>query len=146
MDTSLYNASCATPPREASLPLNVIRDDLPILRLRYVGEYSDAELATFLGEIDAVLKEPGEKVGVIDLVQATPGSATQRRIQAEWIRTNERVLAQAFRAAAIVTDNALIRGTVTAVFWIRPLPMPTHMAATVADAERWLAPYIAKLR
>lgn len=128
------------------MPLNVIRDDLPILRLRYVGDYSDEELAAFLSEIDAVLKEPGQKVGVIDLIEATPGSAKQRKTQADWIRANEQLLAQSFRAAAIVTDNALVRGTVTAVFWIRPLPMPTHMAATIADAERWLAPYVAKLR
>jgi hypothetical protein len=43
-----------------------------------------------------------------------------------------------------VTDSAIIRGTVTAVFWIKPLPLPTHVASTLGAAERWLAPFLAR--
>jgi hypothetical protein len=125
------------------VPLYVDRRDLPILRLRYVGEYSEAELLRFLSEIDSVLKLPGRKACIIDLRQAKAGTARQRTLQGAWIRENEGVLARDFAAAALVTDSAIIRGTITAVFWIRPLPMPTHVTATVTDAERWLASYIA---
>jgi hypothetical protein len=127
------------------LPLYVDRSELPILRLRYAGTYSDAELLQFLSEVDAVLKVPGRKVGLIDLTDAKPGGAKQRRMQGDWIRENEELLAREVIAAVVVTDSAIIRGTVTAVFWIRPLPMPTHVAATLADAERWLAPYVESL-
>jgi len=115
------------------------------LRLIYAGAYTDAELLQFLSEIDSALKVPGRKACVIDLTAAKAGTARQRGLQGEWIRTNEILLARDFAAAAVVTDSALIRGTVTAVFWIRPLPMPTHVTATVAEAEQWLAPFLSGL-
>ena len=127
------------------MPLLVDRSRLPELRLQYVGDYSDAELAVFLEELERVLQMPGRKVCVIDLRQAQPGSARQRQLQAAWIGKNELALSRGFAAAAIVTDSAIIRGTVTAVFWIRPLPFPTRVAATLATAEAWLAPYRAAL-
>jgi hypothetical protein len=127
------------------MPLVVDSTLLPELRLRYVGEYADEELSRFFSELEAVLRVPGRKVCVIDLTRAKPGSARHRQLQVAWIRKHEAALARDFAAAAIVTDSAIIRGTVTAVFWIRPLPFPTHVAATLASAEVWLAPYRAAL-
>ncbi|HKU36965.1 MAG TPA: STAS/SEC14 domain-containing protein [Polyangiales bacterium] len=127
------------------MPLHIDRRGLPLLRLTYIGEYSDDELIRFLSELKAVLALPGSKACLIDLCEATAGSARQRKLQGEWIREHESLLARDFVAAAIVTDSAVIRGTVTAVFWIRPLPMPTHVAPTLAAAEAWLAPYLANL-
>lgn len=128
------------------VPLQLDRNNLPILRLRYIGEYTDAELFVFLKDLTSVFEVPGKKVGIIDLTEAKPGSARQRKLQAEWIQTHEQALQEGFAAAAVVTDSAVIRGTVTAVFWIRPLPFPTHVAATVEAAERWLAPYVVSVR
>lgn len=127
----------------ADLPLYIDRENLPLLRLRYLGDYSDAELVQFLRKLEAVLELPGRKAAVIDLSEAGVGTATQRQMQANWIGKYEQVLAREFSAAAIVTDSAIIRGTVTAVFWIRPLPFPTRVTATVKLAEEWLAPYLA---
>ena len=128
------------------MPLQVDRSDLPILRLHYIGDYTDAELFEFLRELSSLFAMPGKKVCVIDLTHAKPGSARQRKLQAEWIQKHEGALEEGFAAAAVVTDSAVIRGTVTAVFWIRPLPIPTHVAATVAAAERWLTPYVVSVR
>jgi hypothetical protein len=128
------------------LPLYIDRESLPLLRLRYVGDYRDAELTEFLRKLEAVLELPGRKACLIDLSDATAGSATQRQMQASWISKHEKTLERDFAAAAIVTDSAIIRGTVTAVFWIRPLPFPTKVSATVKIAEEWLAPYLVPTR
>ncbi|HET8936706.1 MAG TPA: STAS/SEC14 domain-containing protein [Polyangiales bacterium] len=127
------------------MPLIIDRTQLPLLQLRYLGPFSDDELEAFLSELDGVLQLPGRKVCVIDLTHADPGSARQRQLQAAWIIRNEQELARQFAAAAIVTDRAIIRGTVTAVFWIRPLPFPTRVVATVESADAWLAQYRAEL-
>lgn len=127
------------------MPLFVERDALPIVRLKYVGLYSDVELEHMLHELEAVLTLSGRKVSLLDLTKAKGATAKQRQMQAQWIGIHEQKLRRDFAAAAIVTDNALIRGVVTAVFWIRPLPLPTEITATIAQAEAWLAPYIAKL-
>jgi hypothetical protein len=128
------------------MPLVIDRTDLPVLRLCYIGDYSDAELATFLGELDGVLKLPGRKLCVFDLIRAATGTARQRQLQGAWIAKNEEALAREFAAAAIVTESAIIRGTVTAIFWIKPLPFPTKVVPTLSDADAWLAPYRATLR
>lgn len=128
------------------LPLHVDQSQLPLLRLTYVGDFPDDELVRFLTVVSAVvLKSPGRKVGIIDLSKATAGTAKQRKMQADWIRDHEKVLARDFAAAAIVTSSAVVRGAVTAVFWIRPLPLPTQILATVTAAEAWLVPYRARL-
>lgn len=116
-----------------------------MLQLRYVGDYSDAELAEFLTGLDMLLKQPGRKVCLFDLTKATTGTARQRQTQAAWIGKNEEALARDFAAAAIVTDSAIVRGTVTAIFWIRPLPFPTRVVATLEAADAWLSPYRAAL-
>jgi hypothetical protein len=128
------------------LPLLVDRQALPLLRLKYVGDYTDDELLKFLEQVNSALALPGAKAGLIDLCEATAGSAGQRKLQASWIRDHKQVLARDFVATAIVTDSAVIRGTVTAIFWVQPLPMPTHVAATVDAAMAWLAPYLERLR
>ena len=127
------------------MPLYVDRQALPLLLLTYVGNYTDDELLRFFAEIEAVLAMPGRKACLIDLRQATAGTARQRQLQGEWIRKHEDTLKRDFCAAAIVTDSALIRGTVTAVFWIRPLPFPSHVTGTLELAHNWLAPYLAGL-
>ena len=127
------------------MPLFVERDALPIVRLKYVGLYSDAELERMLRELNAVLELPGKKVALLDLTKAKGASATQRQVQAQWIGTHDKQLRRDFVAAAIVADSAVIRGIVTAVFWIRPLPLPTEITQTIAKAEAWLAPHIAQL-
>ena len=127
------------------MPLVVDRTHLPELRLCYVGDFSDAELKVFLNDLEALLQVPGPKVCVIDLTHATTATARQRQLQAAWIRKNEAALARDFAAAAIVANNAIVRGTVTAIFWLRPLPFPTHVASTLASAEAWLAPYRAAI-
>ena len=130
---------------ELALPLYVDQRALPLLQLRYVGDYSDDELQQFLQQMDAVLKLPGKKAGIVDLSDAVPGTAKQRRVHAEWIADRKPLLQRDFVAAAIVTDSAIIRGTVTAIFWIAPLPLPTHVTASMEQAEGWLEPYLAGL-
>jgi hypothetical protein len=127
------------------LPLLVDSTELPLLRLSYAGAYTDVELTSFLSALDAILESPGRKACLIDLLAAKPGSAKQRQMQGAWISAHEKELKGGFVAAAIVTDSAIIRGTVTAVFWVHPLPFPTHVAATLQQAGAWLAPYLAKI-
>lgn len=127
------------------MPLSLDQTALPLVRITYVEEYTDAELEGMLGELDALLQQSGDKVALIDLTKAKPGSAKQRQTHAQWIANQEAVISRKFAAAVIVTDSAIIRGTVTAVFWIRPLPIPTHITATAHQAEAWLAPYLARI-
>jgi DNA-binding transcriptional regulator YbjK len=127
------------------MPIHVDSHRLPLLHIRYDGPFSDQELGTYLSQLDDVLRTPGRKVAIIDLLTAVAPPASQRRAQAAWIERNEALLRQNFTATAIVTDSALIRGVVTAIFWVRPLPYPTQVVEGMEAAREWLAPYLCAL-
>ena len=123
------------------MPIVVDVRTLPIVRIAYIGDYSDDELTTYLATLQRLFTMPGRKVAVLDVLKGTVATAHQRKRQAAFIERNEDLLRRDFAAAAIVLDSALLRGAVTAIFWMRPLPMPTQIVATVDAALTWLAPY-----
>lgn len=127
------------------MPLHVDLENLPVLRLTYIGDFTDDELRDFLSAIEEALRLPGRKVAMIDLLRATAATSGQRKRQAQWIGANEPQLGRDFAATVIITDRALMRGIVTAIFWMHPLPHPTQVVASLDAATRWLAPHIAKL-
>lgn len=43
------------------------------------------------------------------------------------------------RASAIVSRSAIVRGALTALTWLRPLPYPVKVFSTVEDARDWCA-------
>lgn len=124
------------------MPVRVDDWRLPLLRISYIGDYSDDELTAYLATLDRIIARPGRKVVLFDLLRATVSPANQRKRQAEWISAKEDVLRRDFAAGAIVLDNALLRGAVTAVFWICPLPLPTQIMSTNESALTWLRPYL----
>lgn len=127
------------------MPIRVELNALPLVRIRYVGDYTNDELDDFLDELDRLLRRPGRKLALIDLLDSNVSPPMQRRRQADWIARNERVLRRDFAACAIVLDNPLLRGAVTAIFWISPLPLPTHIAASRQEAQGFLRPYFERL-
>lgn len=128
------------------MPITIDSSDPPLLRIRYDGAFSDGELHAYLTRLDEVVRTAGKKVALIDLRAAVGAPASQRRAQADWIRSHEHRLKRDVLAAAFVTENALIRGVVTAVFWIRPLPLPTTIVADMNSAKAWIEPYLRTAR
>jgi hypothetical protein len=78
----------------------------------------------------------GKHVLILDMTQGNAGAtAAQRARVAEWIQQNVALL-QARRQLAhvLVFDSAIVRGIVTAVFWLRPPANPHFAAATMNQA------------
>ncbi|MET0342122.1 MAG: hypothetical protein ABW252_14050 [Polyangiales bacterium] len=111
------------------------------MQIAYIGDYSDAELETYLSTLQRIIRFPGRKVGLIDCCDATVATPSQRRRMADFITANEAILRRDFLACAIVLNNALLRGAVTAVFWLKPLPLPTEITGSVKEALAWLEPF-----
>ena len=123
------------------MPIRVDASSAPFVRIAYIGDYTDAELEAYLSILKRIIRLPSRKVGLIDCSEATVATPSQRRRTAEFIGEHEALLRRDFLACAIVLDSALLRGAVTAVFWLRPLPLPTEITGTVALAAAWLEPY-----
>jgi hypothetical protein len=86
-----------------------------------------------------VARDRGRKLAILyDLTQASPLSPQQRRMQAEWIRQFEQLGRAVTLGVAFVTASAIIRGVLTAIFWVRPPYSPHHVCTELDDGLDWL--------
>lgn len=109
----------------------------PLLYITFTARpMTDADVHAFCGEMDTILKAGRKCFALIDTTrQRSAATATQRRIFAEWISDpRSRALSKLRVADALVIPNPLIRGAVTAVFWVRPPVAPTKTVGTASEA------------
>jgi hypothetical protein len=57
-----------------------------------------------------------------------------RKLQAEWIEEQRELIAQTSIGMGFVIDSPLVRGALTAIFWITRPPVPYKVHPTLAEA------------
>lgn len=125
---------------QGSITIDV--SDTPLVWLSYVGKVTDAEFEAYLAEYLEVLNR-GQHYGCIfDASRAGVPSALQRRLQADWQRRHERRLKQLCVGGAFVIRSAPIRGALTAILWLQPLPFPHSVVSTPLAALEWVCPLL----
>jgi hypothetical protein len=115
----------------------VDRRRYPLVVMRFGRTFSDAawqEMAEHL--VDLV------KQGPYGLVSDTRGSATPTPLQRRWVSRyyaeHDREIRANLLAAAVVGDSVIARGVLTALQWLRPLPHPLQVVATLSEGEEWV--------
>lgn len=101
----------------------------------YGQEHSEEALsAAYATWTEYLLRGP--HVLIVDMTQGNAGStAPQRARTAEWLEQNESLLREGRQLAhVLVFDSALVRGIVTAVFWLRRPVAPHHVAPNRIEA------------
>jgi hypothetical protein len=63
--------------------------------------------------------------------------ATQRKYAADFVRRTAHVARAASLGTANVTPSSILRGIMTAVYWVSPSPTPTVFLATRREAYRY---------
>lgn len=78
----------------------------------------------------------GPHVLIMDMTAGTAGAtAAQRAKVAEWIEANDELLRSKKQLAHImVVNSAVVRGVITAVFWLRPPANPHHVVSNLDEA------------
>jgi len=100
--------------------------------------FTDADLITFLGALEALVgaqRGPFAWVVMADSMLST--SARQRKLFAE---AEARMQAQDrlhCAGTAIVLTSPIVRGVVTAIYWLTPPVYPYALCATEAEARVW---------
>lgn len=119
----------------------------PFLTLRadriFLMDFGDSPNDTQLDEhrdaftrwCDANVRPVG---GIVFLRRLLTGTAKQRRKMAELEKRLEDHDAKYVKAIGIVAPNAMTRGLVTAVFWLKPPVYPYQMFATFEEAIAWV--------
>jgi hypothetical protein len=111
---------------------------LPVVVVRFSGLATDAEFDEYLVSMTRLIVERKQKsVTILDARQSGRSPATQRKKQAAWISAHENLLRQYSLGTAFVITSPLVRGVLTAILWLQPLPSDYTVVGTMAEAERW---------
>jgi hypothetical protein len=106
-----------------------------------VGMQSDRGLDAWLDEYEALLtaaRDRGYKlVELLDISRAAPLTAKQRRTQADWNSAHEALMQQALLGVCFVASSVVMRGVITAVLWLKPMPVPHAVCAEIDQAVQW---------
>jgi hypothetical protein len=69
-----------------------------------------------------------------------------RRRQADWIRDNAALIKAYSACTAFVIGSPLVRGALTAILWLQPMPSPYTVLATLALAQAWALEQLSRFR
>jgi len=114
----------------------------PVVHVTFVGELEDAAFTRYLEAMDGLLARPGQRALIYDASQTGGIPASLRKRKTDWLAHNRLRIAQCTLGLAFVLPNALVRGALTAILWVVPMPAPHVVVASVEQAreacDRWL--------
>ncbi|MCA9685015.1 MAG: hypothetical protein KC457_22725 [Myxococcales bacterium] len=84
-----------------------------------------------------LLAEGRRYVAVVDCSMGTRISPLQRKMYAEWLQENDEALRATLEGAAFIMPSALVRGALTAIFWVARLHAPHTVHRQLDDGLRW---------
>jgi hypothetical protein len=108
----------------------------PLVIVRYRGLLDDEAFEAYLQRLQEV-RSRGPNVAVLDATHAGYLPASQRRRQAEWLREHAGMMRDNSLGTAFVIPSTLIRGVLTAILWIVPMPGPHVVVETHEQGEEW---------
>ncbi len=115
----------------------------PLVAVTFDGSVTDEAFAAYLSELRLILDKGGRYGILFDATTASVPSVSQRRMQADYIRDERDRLTHLCLGAAFVIPSTLIRGSLTAIFWLQPPPFAHTVVSHVAEARRWVEARIA---
>ncbi len=111
----------------------------PLVVVTFPGSYSDQEFDRYLETMSGLLQRRTKNVTVLDARQSGSPPAKQRAKQAAWMKDNRALLEQYSCGSAFVISSPIVRGALTAILWLQPMPVAHTVVATLAEAEQWAA-------
>ena len=109
----------------------------PLAQVTFRGAPDDGAFEAYFAWNSRILERCERYACVVDAREVKQISAMQRRRQAEWMKRNHDALKEFSVGVAFVIDSPLVRGILTAILWLAPLPQPHFIASTGGEAERW---------
>ena len=88
---------------------------------------------------EQILARRQQTVTILDTTRSDSTSAAQRKKQADWLAKHKEDLRRYSLGTAFVIKSAMVRGVLTAIFWLQPMDRPHTIVATLSEAEGWAA-------
>jgi hypothetical protein len=117
--------------------IEVDESRFPLVVVTFVGQVADHEFDRYLLTMSHVLNRRAKNALVFDARRAAAPSAMQRSKQAAWLKSNRDAIQQYSCGSAFVIASAIIRGGLTAILWVSPIPGAHTVVSTLAEGEAW---------
>jgi hypothetical protein len=110
-----------------------------IFEMRMPPYNTDEEVDAFCkAHVEWARKNQCPHAHVFDMRDALSLTATQRRRYAQHVIDMDPLDTRWNRGVAFIADNPIVRGIITAVFWISPPPFPYRVFRTPTEGREWL--------
>jgi hypothetical protein len=108
-----------------------------IMLVTFDGGVTDEQFEDYLRGMSKNLQRRTRTVTILDARRAVRTPPKQRKRQADWLIENDLLLKQFSAGSAFVITSPIVRGVMTAILWISPLPTPHTVVGTLSEAELW---------
>jgi hypothetical protein len=109
----------------------------PLLVVSFDGLAGNEEFDRYLTELGQYANRGETWCAIFDATRSVGAPASHRRKMAQWIKNHESALARHSAGAVFVIRSSLVRGVLTAIFWLQPLPHAHAIVSTLEEAETW---------
>ncbi len=118
------------------MPIQFDDSNWPVVICRAVGHSTDDDIETYTRVLKKYLERGERHVVIVDARGGDSLRSRHRRMVAEWNKKNERALSLHRAALILVTPSTLLRGMITAVYWLFPAPFPYQAVETMSQGLR----------
>ena len=134
-------ATSTTAPTIAVHGFAVVDDGAGRITVEFPVRYELDQLDEFLAALSAHLhaRAEGPFRMLVDVSQVEKTSTETRRRFTNFFSEEEAMIVRDCHAFALVVANAVQKGAITAIFWIKPVAWKTKVFNDRGEAERWLA-------
>src|SRR5262252_2029385 len=114
-----------------------VSDDGSLVTVSPPRELTDEAVLSVLRDLEARLARGGTYGLIFDLSNAGTPNAVQRQLLAGHMRKNRALIERSVRRLAVVAPSSMVRGMLTAIFWIQPPPVPYEVFSSRDEAAAW---------
>jgi len=112
-------------------------DEGPVVIVTPPPRLNDEIVSSILRDLERCLMRGSPYVLVFDLSHGGTPNPVQRASMASHMRKNRPRIERSVLAIAVVAPSPLVRGVLTAIFWVEPPPVAHQVFASASEARAW---------
>lgn len=120
------------------MPIDVVVAHAPLIYVRVHGEVRESDVAVAAAVFDRVFANAQTFTSFADIrdLRGIPGAAERKAI-ADWMRRIEPQMRRHCVGAGNLIRSSVVRGAMTAIYWLFEPPVPQHYPATLDEGLDW---------
>ncbi len=111
----------------------------PLVRITFTGNKSnDQNFQTYLDQTKACYRHKKKLAIIFDASKATIPALSHQKMQADWLKENNKLMQDYCEGTAYFIPNAAIRAILNMIFSFQKQPVPFKIFKTEAQAADWV--------